>query len=330
VQSAQDARAHSHEPATLEWAKKITTKDIDLLSGTAKYNREAPADQVEKLKLLKGHVAQGQFITKIRKVFSKDEMTDDLIFVKAKSEWRGRCDRVFLDPADVSSINGEIWRAARCLGKTAAKLRSERAGRAQKPSPLTSTSSVESYSGERARVRGQRVAIWARFRKIERVRPLTPTLSPVYDSTELVEVRGEGRMRCFRMLAAPAPTLTLPRNYRRREPDIRRYYPRLHYSYRRWTARAQLSERPGNSLDDPIRLPHDLSGLSIKTPRVAGSTYDRSIQSRRIDVSPTGRSVAWLSMGGAISRNGNFVSATECTATRASSTARSFLTASAR
>src|SRR5947209_1008920 len=34
------------------------------------------------------------------------------------------------------------------------------------------------------------------------------------------------------------------------------------------TAFAQLSERPGNSLDDPIRLPHDLSGLSIKTPRV--------------------------------------------------------------
>jgi hypothetical protein len=84
LQSAQDARARSHEPATLEWAKKITAKDIDVLSGTTKYNRDAPPDQVEKLKLLKGHVAQGQFITKIRKVFSKDEMTDDLVFVKAK------------------------------------------------------------------------------------------------------------------------------------------------------------------------------------------------------------------------------------------------------
>lgn len=30
----------------------------------------------------------------------------------------------------------------------------------------------------------------------------------------------------------------------------------------------QLSERPGNSLDQPIELPHDLSGLSIKNPRV--------------------------------------------------------------
>lgn len=33
-------------------------------------------------------------------------------------------------------------------------------------------------------------------------------------------------------------------------------------------ASAQLSERPGNSEDDPIRFPHDLTGLSIKTPRV--------------------------------------------------------------
>src|SRR4051794_37975200 len=34
------------------------------------------------------------------------------------------------------------------------------------------------------------------------------------------------------------------------------------------SARAQLAERPGNSDDDPIRLPHDLTGLSIKTPRI--------------------------------------------------------------
>jgi mono/diheme cytochrome c family protein len=31
---------------------------------------------------------------------------------------------------------------------------------------------------------------------------------------------------------------------------------------------AQLAERPGNSTDDPIDTPHDLSGLSIKNPRV--------------------------------------------------------------
>jgi hypothetical protein len=32
---------------------------------------------------LKGHLKQGQFITKLRKVFAKDEMTDDLEFVRA-------------------------------------------------------------------------------------------------------------------------------------------------------------------------------------------------------------------------------------------------------
>jgi len=42
------------------------------------------AEDVEKLKLLKGHVRKGQFVTKLRKVFSKDEMTDDLEFVRAK------------------------------------------------------------------------------------------------------------------------------------------------------------------------------------------------------------------------------------------------------
>jgi Di-haem oxidoreductase, putative peroxidase len=37
-----------------------------------------------------------------------------------------------------------------------------------------------------------------------------------------------------------------------------------------WQARlpAQLGERPGNSLDDPIDFPRDLSGLSIKNPRI--------------------------------------------------------------
>src|ERR1700736_3654746 len=32
--------------------------------------------------------------------------------------------------------------------------------------------------------------------------------------------------------------------------------------------RAQQTERPGNSLDNPIDTPRDLSGLSIKNPRV--------------------------------------------------------------
>jgi hypothetical protein len=40
------------------------------------------------------------------------------------------------------------------------------------------------------------------------------------------------------------------------------------YLMQQWTARAQQSERPGNSLDNPVDMPRDLSGLSIKTPRI--------------------------------------------------------------
>ena len=45
-----------------------------MLEGKKAYNREAPKADVDKLKLLKGHVQKGQFVTKLRKVFKKDEM----------------------------------------------------------------------------------------------------------------------------------------------------------------------------------------------------------------------------------------------------------------
>ncbi|PWT70249.1 MAG: hypothetical protein C5B46_09830 [Proteobacteria bacterium] len=40
------------------------------------------------------------------------------------------------------------------------------------------------------------------------------------------------------------------------------------YATHQWMAYAQQTERPGNSLDNPIDIPRDLSGLSIKTPRI--------------------------------------------------------------
>jgi hypothetical protein len=79
-----DLRARKHEPATLEWAKKISDKDVGLLEGKEKYNREAPQTDIENLKLLKGYVKKGQFVTKLRKVFAKDEMSEDLEFVRAR------------------------------------------------------------------------------------------------------------------------------------------------------------------------------------------------------------------------------------------------------
>ncbi|MEK7866308.1 MAG: DUF2330 domain-containing protein, partial [Planctomycetota bacterium] len=44
-------------------------------------NREAPEEDVKGLTRLKGHLKNGQWITKIRKVLRKDEMTDDLLLV---------------------------------------------------------------------------------------------------------------------------------------------------------------------------------------------------------------------------------------------------------
>jgi hypothetical protein len=84
AKKAGDLRGKKHEPATLEWAKKIGDKDIGILEGKERYNREAPKDDVDNLKLLKGYVKKGQFVTKLRKVFSKDEMSADLEFVRAK------------------------------------------------------------------------------------------------------------------------------------------------------------------------------------------------------------------------------------------------------
>jgi hypothetical protein len=77
-------RESRREPATLEWAKRITRKDISVLEGLLAFNRYAPKEDIDKLRLLKGHVQNGQFITKIRKVFARDEMSRDLRFVRAR------------------------------------------------------------------------------------------------------------------------------------------------------------------------------------------------------------------------------------------------------
>jgi hypothetical protein len=45
--------------------------------------REAPAKNVQQLRLLVGHLKEGQFLTKFRKTFTRDEMDDDLILVPA-------------------------------------------------------------------------------------------------------------------------------------------------------------------------------------------------------------------------------------------------------
>jgi hypothetical protein len=46
--------------------------------------REAPAEDLKQLKVLAGHLKEGQFVTKIRKTFTKGEMADDLLIIQAK------------------------------------------------------------------------------------------------------------------------------------------------------------------------------------------------------------------------------------------------------
>ncbi len=46
--------------------------------------REAPADELKTMKQLVGHLKEGQFVTKFRKTFTKDEMNEDLLIIPAK------------------------------------------------------------------------------------------------------------------------------------------------------------------------------------------------------------------------------------------------------
>ena len=46
--------------------------------------REAPTEDVRQLKILLGHLQAGQFLTKFRKTFTRDEMGEDLVIIPAK------------------------------------------------------------------------------------------------------------------------------------------------------------------------------------------------------------------------------------------------------
>jgi hypothetical protein len=121
--------AKGHIPTTMEWARKLTDGDIQILQGKAPYSenvpnvdegfteadckdpkkadaiykviqerlnksrqdhplgylvRHAPEDDVRALQQLAGHLQAGLFITKFRKTFARDEMTDDLVLIPAR------------------------------------------------------------------------------------------------------------------------------------------------------------------------------------------------------------------------------------------------------
>jgi hypothetical protein len=89
IEKVNQLRQKGIEPATLEWARKITDNDLDVIDGKRPYNRDVPMEELLKLKILRGHVKKAQFVTKIRKVFTKDEMRADLEIVRA---WLGEAE----------------------------------------------------------------------------------------------------------------------------------------------------------------------------------------------------------------------------------------------
>ena len=70
--------------AQLEWAGKLTAARLDVLTGKNAYNRQAPAEDVKKLKILSGHLKQDWYLSKFRKRFQKAEMTQDIALVPAR------------------------------------------------------------------------------------------------------------------------------------------------------------------------------------------------------------------------------------------------------
>jgi hypothetical protein len=71
------------QPTRLEWARKLDGVDMRMLDGTVKFDRQADPGAVQQLKILRGHLKEGQWVTKIRKVFQREEMTGDLEFTRA-------------------------------------------------------------------------------------------------------------------------------------------------------------------------------------------------------------------------------------------------------
>jgi hypothetical protein len=83
-QTAKYQQYPGWQPSRLEWARKLTQGDLDVLDGAAPYGREADPAAIKNLKILRGHLRKGQWVTKLRRLFRKGEMESDLQFVRAR------------------------------------------------------------------------------------------------------------------------------------------------------------------------------------------------------------------------------------------------------
>lgn len=79
MQMVDSTKFESSGRTTLEWAGRLTPRRLEVLSDPKKYNRVAPAEEVANLKILRGHLKRGHYLTKFRRAFTPAEMTEDLV-----------------------------------------------------------------------------------------------------------------------------------------------------------------------------------------------------------------------------------------------------------
>lgn len=70
--------------AQLEWSGKLTASRLEVLTHAEKYHRQAPPEEVKRLKILTGHLKPDWYLTKFRKNFARSEMTHDIGLVPAR------------------------------------------------------------------------------------------------------------------------------------------------------------------------------------------------------------------------------------------------------
>jgi len=72
------------QPTTLEWAKKLTSRDIGMLGTSFVPDRTDREMTFRQLRNLRGHLREGQWLTRMRRTFARSEMVEDLTPVPAQ------------------------------------------------------------------------------------------------------------------------------------------------------------------------------------------------------------------------------------------------------
>jgi len=85
---AECRQAAAKNPARARAIAKVIRARLDKAQKARPFGylvREAPAEDVRQLQQLAGHLSADSFITKFRKIFMRDEMSDDLTLIPARS-----------------------------------------------------------------------------------------------------------------------------------------------------------------------------------------------------------------------------------------------------